>query len=98
MIITLTYPSFYAGKPHVAEMEAEVRLTPTQIVLVKPKRETLRYVNGHKFGPTGIGNSMRWKISSGHAIGMTLDTWRPSRESLAMIREQSTAHAAKGER
>jgi hypothetical protein len=93
--ITLIYPSFYAGQPHVAEVEADVRLTPTQIVLVKPHKETLRYVNGHDRGPTGIGGDLRWRRNGSRVGYSASQSWRPSRESLAMIREQSADHAAK---
>lgn len=91
MTITLIYPSFYADKPHVAELDAEVRLTPTEIVLVRPLMP-IRYVNGHEHGPTGIGNDERWHRRNGRKVGYAESRgWRPSKASLAMIRDTDKA-------
>lgn len=87
MTITLIYPAFYSSQPHVAELEAEVRLTPTQIVLVKPLFP-IRLVNGYTRGPSGIGSDKRWHRKNGLEVGYIHSRgWRPSAESLEKCRE-----------
>lgn len=68
MTVKLIYPAFLCGRPHVAEATVECRLTPRQIVIGEVCQPQIRYVNGHRHGPTGIGPRRYW-LRNGQEVG-----------------------------
>lgn len=86
MKVKLIYPAVMCGRPHVAEVTVECRLTPKQVVIDRQTHPGIVCCDGSASGPIGVGACRFWRHNGVRVGGHPLNrSWRLARGELERL-------------